>query len=310
MVAEGGAAEVVVVGQVARDLVLRVGEAPRPGGSSPVRSRREMLGGKGANQAVALSQLGTAVALIGVVGGDDVAPWLLDQAERDGIDVSHVVRRRDVQTALLVDVVDDHGQWRYLEHVPGRVLTGERDVVAASRLFDSARAVVVQLQQPSATALCAARLARAAGALVVLDGVPDGHTEQLLGLADIVRADTKEAELLTGTAIRDEQAAARAGADLLDRGPSLAVLDVSDRGNAFVTPDRCEVLPLLDVDVVDTTGCGDALVATLTAALLRGEPTGEAARLAVAASAITASHAGGRPQLSAGELDRVRRKLD
>jgi ribokinase len=49
--------DAVVLGQIARDLVLRVDEVPGPGESAPVRSRREMLGGKGANQAVVLRRM-------------------------------------------------------------------------------------------------------------------------------------------------------------------------------------------------------------------------------------------------------------
>jgi len=55
---------------------------------------------------------------------------------------------------------------------------------------------------------------------------------------------------------------------------------------------------LSEVEVVDTTGSGDALVATLTYALVTGKPVPEAARLAVAAAALTSQHAGGRPRLS------------
>ncbi len=62
----------MVVGQIARDLVLVVDEVPGPGSSAPVRERREMLGGKGANIAVGLAQLGAPVKLVGVVGDDDI----------------------------------------------------------------------------------------------------------------------------------------------------------------------------------------------------------------------------------------------
>ena len=63
---------VVVVGQIARDLVLVVDEVPGPSGSTDVRQRRELLGGKGANIAVGLRQLGVPVAVVGVVGDDQV----------------------------------------------------------------------------------------------------------------------------------------------------------------------------------------------------------------------------------------------
>ena len=70
----------VVVGQIARDLVLVVDEVPGPSGSTDVDERRELLGGKGANIAVGLSQLGVPVAVVGVVGDDQVGESLLPDA--------------------------------------------------------------------------------------------------------------------------------------------------------------------------------------------------------------------------------------
>jgi ribokinase len=77
--------DVVVVGQIARDLVLLVEELPPPGTGAAVRQRREMLGGKGANQAVALAQLGVHPAVLGVVGDDRIGAEILDQARDDGV---------------------------------------------------------------------------------------------------------------------------------------------------------------------------------------------------------------------------------
>jgi ribokinase len=289
---------VVVVGQIARDLVLRVAEAPDAGQSAEVLERREMLGGKGANQAVGLAQLGVHVALVGAVGADQTGEKLLAQAKADHIDVSHVVRRPGTETALIVDVVDDSAHWRYLEHIPGETLASERDVFAASELIRSAQAVIVQLQQPPETALEAARLARAAGVRVVLDGAPSGLRDELLAHADVIRADRHEAELLAGKEINDVSDAVEAGKALVDRGLSLAVLDAVGKGNVFVSRAGHEFLPLADVEVVDTTGSGDALVAALTYALTAGEPLPVAARLAVSAAAMTTQHPGGRPRLS------------
>ncbi|HKN96508.1 MAG TPA: PfkB family carbohydrate kinase, partial [Pseudonocardiaceae bacterium] len=164
--------DVAVVGQVARDLVLRVDQVPGAGTSVPVRERIETLGGKGANQAVSLAQLGASVALVGVVGDDADADRVLDRARADGIDVTAVTRRAGSRTGLIVDIVDDDATWRYLEDLPSSVLLTEQDVAASAELLAAARAVTVQLQQPVDAALAAARAARQAGALVVLDGAP------------------------------------------------------------------------------------------------------------------------------------------
>ncbi|WP_199433271.1 PfkB family carbohydrate kinase [Qaidamihabitans albus] len=303
--------DVVVAGQIARDLVLRVFDAPDAGGSADVRFRREMLGGKGANQAVALAQLGMDVTLLGVTGDDRVAGELLEQAGLDGIDTASAVRRSGTETALIVDIVDDHGKWRYLEHIPESTLLTTRDVTASGTAIAAAKSVVVQLQQPADMALAAARLARAAGARVVLDGAIEdpAHRAPLLANADVVRADAREAGQLAGRPVRTEDEGIQAAGELLKEGPSLVVLEVAGAGNVFVHPGGREFLPLVDTGVVDTTGAGDALVAALTATLTRDGPVHEAARLAVAAAGATVGHAGGRPNLTPeavnAQLDRL-----
>ncbi|GAB3154247.1 PfkB family carbohydrate kinase [Micromonospora sonneratiae] len=308
-----GTPEVLVVGQLVRDLVVVVDELPPVGAAADVRLRREMLGGKGANQAVGLAQLGVSVGLVAVAGDDPVADDLLAQAARDGIDVTHVVRRPRTSTGLIIDVLDRHGRWRYLQHLPEPVLLTESDVVAAADTLAAAAAVVIQLQQPSAAALCAARQATG---LVVLDGTPadDDRRPALLARADVIRADAREAATLLGTTGDDDPAPdlptagvvpgriLDAARRLLDSGPRLVALAVDPVGNLFVWSDGHLLVPLTDTPVVDTTGAGDAFTAALTMALLRNEPPERAARLAVAAASATVGHPGGRPDLNPDSL--------
>ncbi|MFL6118061.1 PfkB family carbohydrate kinase [Actinophytocola sp.] len=279
--------KIVVVGQVARDLVLRVGHAPGAQEAVPAVERIEVLGGKGANQAVALAQLGLPVALLGVVGDDD---HVLERARADGIDVAPVVRRAGATTGLIVSLVDDDAHWHYVEHLPAEVLLTEDDVVAARDVLGSASATIVQLQQPAGAALAAVR---ASGGLVVLDGTP--RDDDVLAGADVVRADATEARRLTGA--RDADEAVDAGRELLARHDlTLVALAVAD-GDVFVWRDGARVFRHGDERVVDTTGAGDALVATLTAVLVRGGEPAEAAERAVAAAGVAVGHLGGRPHL-------------
>lgn len=271
----------VVVGQLARDVVLGIDELPAAGTSGTVSQRRETLGGKGANQAVAVAQLGLPVSLVAVAGDDVIGDQLLAQAAADGVDVGHVVRRSGTLTGLIVEILESGGQWRYLEHLPEEVLLTVADVEAAAGVLGAADAVLVQLQQPPEAALAAARLARAANALVVLDGVAD---EEIIGLADVVRADENEAQQ-----IGDAR-------DLLAAGPRLVAFGVPD-GDRFVWEGGELVIPHPEGRVVDTTGAGDAFTAALTVALLEGAGPEEAARRAVEAAGKTVGRPGGRPRL-------------
>ncbi|MEE6257338.1 PfkB family carbohydrate kinase [Plantactinospora sonchi] len=115
------ASRVLVVGQLARDLVLTVPEMPGTDDAADVGQRRELLGGKGANQAVALGQLSTAPTLLAVVGDDEVADHLLagrlvvlDGAPADDrhrtplLAAADVLRADDRETALLTGVEDNN----------------------------------------------------------------------------------------------------------------------------------------------------------------------------------------------------------
>lgn len=280
-----------MVGQMARDLVLVVDEVPGPGGTVPVRERREMLGGKGANIAVGLAQLGAAVELVGVVGDDDVGERLTARAAADGIGTGAVVSRKGCDTGLIVNVVADG--WRYLEDLPDGVLLREDDLPI--ELIARAAAVVVQLQQPPEVAL---KAARAATGCVVLDGAPDRLGDELLACADVVRADHREAELLVGRKITGADDAVRAAHEVRERGPRFVAFAVDDVGNVFAWDGGELVVPLGDAEVVDTTGGGDAFVAALTFALTRGEGSEDAARRAVEAAGATVTRPGGRPDLT------------
>jgi len=299
-------APIVVVGQVARDLVLVVDRVPEAGGSVDVDRRRELLGGKGANIAVGLAQLGAAVALVGVVGDDLVGEQLLEQAARDGLDLSAVRRRGTCESALMVDIVTPDGQWRYLESVPPGALLNADDIDQARDLLRAARTVVLQLQQP-AEAVIAALDALDPGCLVIMDGVPDEEStrDRILAAASVLRLDAQEAELLVGHPIPDESTARQAAEGLLSRGPDLVVLAVATDGNLVAWASDAVMLPLLDTgQQVDTTGGGDAFVATLAWALARGEDRVRAARLAIAAAGLVVTHPGGRPALDAATVER------
>jgi ribokinase len=295
---------VVVLGQAARDLVLTVDGLPPAGGSTRVQRRTEVLGGKGANQAVALTQLGRSTALVGVVGDDDAGRAGLQQARRDGIDVSSVVCRG--RTALLVDVVEQDGRRRLLEDVPGEALLREEDVLAAGARIAQAGTVSLQLQQPARALVRAVTLA-APDALVVLDGAPDDAEAGgvLLQRADVLRMDAEEAELVVGAPVTSMVQVR----ELLERGPRLVAVGLPAGGDLVAWQEGQVELPPSSGPVVDPTGGGDSFVAGLIDALQNGARPEQAAWAAARAAASTVARAGGRPDLTAGGVPLDRRTM-
>jgi ribokinase len=170
-----------------------------------VRHRWEGLGGKGAKQAVALAQLDVDVdvAVVAVVGDGPAGDAALAQARDDGLDVSLVVRREAVATALLVDVVAGDGTRRLLEDVPEASLLRAGDVGPARSALGGAQVVSLQLQQPP-DALRAVLDAVPEGVLVVADGGPgdDDLRELLLQRGAVPRLTRRRRPRSWGTSLR------------------------------------------------------------------------------------------------------------
>jgi ribokinase len=322
-------ADVVVLGQVARDLVIRLDALPDDGGSVRARERRELLGGKGANQAVALAQLGVPVALVGVVGDDAAGTDVRAQAAADGIGISCVFVRAGATTALFLDLVEDGGRRRLVEDVPAAVLLTPADVEEAAEQIAACQVLSIQLQQPRET-VRAALAAAPDTALVVVDGAPTDEPTRaaVLQRADVVRADAAEAAALVGRALDGVEDAREAAAELLTAGPRVVALATGESGDLVAWragptlgsaateleadprwADGDLLVPLLGDPPVDPTGAGDAFVAALTATLLGGAGPEDAAWAAAAAAALTVAHAGGRPALDPTALGEAIRRF-
>src|SRR5690625_1100444 len=283
--------DVVVDGLICRDLVVTVEELPASG-STPVIRRIETLGGA-ANQAVGARQLGLSAGVVGVVGEDAAAELVLDQAGRDGIDVSAVVHRGT--TPLVVALVDAEGRSQLLEHISARLTPG--DVRAAAHLLGSARAVLVDLQQPDEAVAEAVRCA--AGRMIVLDGAPTDPSAlgELLPSITVLRADHQEAAAYFGRPLEGVDEVLAGARELVAKGPSIVALAAGADGNVLAWKDGQHVYPLLDAAPVDPTGGGDAFVVGLVHALLSGADPRTAGWQASAAAALTIGHLGGRPRL-------------
>ncbi|WP_051222588.1 PfkB family carbohydrate kinase [Agrococcus lahaulensis] len=290
---------VVVVGHAARDLVLRAGSLPDAGGSAAVDERIERLGGKGANIAVGVRQLhpSAAVALVAVLGDDAPGESGRREAVAAGIDVSLVARRGG--TALLVDLVSGEGERRLLEHVTPESQVTTADVDAAEAALAGAHVVVLQLQQPADALVRAARIAFEGGARIVLDGAIEGdERDELLSVAEVVRADAEEASILAGVEVATRDDARRAAEGLLGRGARVVALSVPDEGDLVCWHGGERFLPHVEQRVVDPTGGGDAFVAGIVTGMLLGAEPGRIGEIASQAAGSTVQRLGGHPELS------------
>ncbi len=291
--------DVVVVGSVNTDYTIVGPHLPTPGATIAGSEFRTDPGGKGANQAVAAARLGARAALLARVGKDDRGAFSIQQLQFAGVDTRAVLRDAQAVTGAALVMLAESGEKQILTAPGANRELSAADVSNASQLLVRAKVVLLQLEVPMATVEAAARIGRAAGARVVLDAGPAAPlTEELLRDVHVIRANSGEAEVLTGMRVEDVASARRAAKNLLRRGAGAACVGAPG-GNLLVTPDNELWLPHITVRAVDATGAGDALCAGLASALAQGQALDEAARLGHAAAALKTTKPGaqaGMPQ--------------
>src|ERR671938_57366 len=102
--------DVVVVGSVNADLVVRVARLPAAGETVTGGTFARHGGGKGANQAVAAARLGARVTMVGAVGDDDFGAKALDELAAEGVGIGAVACLPGVATGVAAIVVDARGE--------------------------------------------------------------------------------------------------------------------------------------------------------------------------------------------------------
>jgi ribokinase len=282
-------ARVVVAGSINADLVVRADRLPAPGETVTGGRFSRHGGGKGANQAVAAARLGARVAMVGAVGRDELGEAALAALAAEGVDVTAVARLDGIATGVALICVDAAGENQIAVASGANAELDGKAVERAVRAATKGGGAVVLLghEVPEAAVLAGARAAP--GAIVLNPAPARALAEELVAFRPILTPNAGEAAELTGE--RDPEAAARA---LAARTRAPVVVTLGARGVLVLDQDGTAALPAPRVDVVDTTGAGDAFNGALAAELAAGRSLRDAAAFAVSAAALSTRAAGAR----------------
>ena len=171
--------DVLGLGVAVRDVTVLLDTFPTPDEKYRAKGFYESSGGPVPTALVTLARLGRRVAFRGIVGDDAVGEFIIDDLRREGVDVSGVVRKKDLPSPSSVILVDG-GRRTIFEGWQTDLPLSPSDVQ-----LDSCRILLVDARLPDIQIDWATR-ARRAGTTVVLDcGHPRPGVEEILGLTDV-----------------------------------------------------------------------------------------------------------------------------
>ncbi len=294
---------VFVVGSINRDFVLRVEKRPAPGETVTDAELSLHDGGKGANQSAAAAKLGAEVVFLGRVGDDDLGGPLVDALRGQGVDVGLVRESLGVASGAAFITVTPDGE-NAITVAPGanRSLT-PRDVDAVREAIRASDVLVAQMEVPVEVVERASEVAVAEGTRVILNLAPPREVPaSLLEKLDPLVVNEHEAAFLLDEKVEGIEKARSAASKLLSLGPRSAVVTLGSAGAVFATVDDAGHQPAPPVEVVDTTGAGDAFVGALAARLAAGDGLEDAVAYAVKAGAAAVRSVGAQGALPTPDM--------
>jgi ribokinase len=289
---------VVVVGSFMMDLVVKTERRPGPGETVVGQEFGMYPGGKGVNQAVTARRMGAEVYMVGRVGTDSFGDIFLQALEEEGVRTRYIVRDAEQGTGVGAPVVDASGQNAIVIIPRANMAVTAEDVDRARPALEQAQVIVLQNEIAHAANLRAAEIARQLGKTIIYNPAPArAGVDDLLALVDIVTPNESEMRALTGIDPCNPEEAARAAAALLAKGPRAVVVTMGANGALVADEHGAQHIPAYRVQVVDTTGAGDAFNGALALSLASGLPLAEAVQVGGVAGALAVTKMGAVPSM-------------
>lgn len=280
-------AKIVVAGGVNVDIGARSRDRLRMKDSNPGRVHTS-FGGVGRNIAHNLSLLGVEVELLTALGGDDYGHVAAAACQTLGIGIGHARYVPDGRTSTYVYVNDERGDMAVAVSDMAICESMTPDYFAENLgLMNDAALVVADTNLPEESL---AFLATHLTVPLFVDPVSvtkAGKLAKLLPYLHTLKPNAMEAELLSGVSVVDRSSARQAARRLIALGVKQVVLSLGKEGFLAAAEDETVWQPAPRAEVKSTTGAGDALMAALAWAYLRGENLTRTAALGAAAAAIT-----------------------
>jgi ribokinase len=248
-------------------LVTYVENFPKIGETIIGKSFEQKFGGKGANQAVILSRLGTQCGFCAMLGTDLYGTSYFEQLMKERVMIPGISRTSEAPTGVACITVADGGANMIIINPGANSLLSPAIVSSILPSYAHCAVMVCQNEIPPETTLAALQIGSQLGMLTIFNPAPISDKKETLWEA-ILQADivcpneTELFELLDRThPVDTENEIEIAASQLIHRGAKIVIVTMGSRGALVVTRQLTELIPAPVVEnCLDTVGAGDCFV--------------------------------------------------
>jgi len=286
--------KVCILGSFNVDIVAKVERFPKGGESLLALGSTLGPGGKGANQATAVSRAGARVHFVSKVGKDQFSQFAYDHLTSSEIH-SFTLYQSDTEPTgnAIIYVSQENGENMIAIYSGANKTISEDEVAAIAPELEDSDVLLVQLENNFAATLSAMKLAKALGVKVILHPAPfSSHALECLEYVDVITPNETEASQLSGIDVKDLASAKEAAQRIVSQGARRVIITMGSRGALLFDGNQFQHIPAFPALSVDTTGAGDAFNGALASGIANGQSLVQAATYAAAFASLAVEREG------------------
>ncbi len=288
--------QIYILGSLNMDLVINAPMMPKKGETLTGNSFMMNPGGKGANQAVAVSLSGGNAHMIGAVG-NTFGKDLLHALKKYHVDSQRVYELPDEPSGTAMIIISE-GDNRIILDPGANHCINETMIDQALASAHPGDFLLTQLEIPVPMVSYAFKKAKALGMKTFLNAAPAKELpDGLFKLTDYFFPNQNETQFYTGVYPDGPEAASRAARAIIDKGVRHVLITMGAEGSLFYNPQECLGVKSFRVQVVDTTAAGDTFIGAFLTYLAEDKNIFEAMDFASAASALCITKKGAQQSI-------------
>ena len=275
--------DISVFGVFVADIIF-IGRKIPSVGESVIGSKYNISpGGKGCNQAIAISKLGGKVSFISKLGKDSYGDLALKTLRDNNIDTSAIAISDKLQTGVAGIMLDENTGKNAINVIVGapstltiKELKKHFDIIKKSKIF------LTQLETPKDVTLECLKIAKQNNVLTILNPAPAAElSNEFFKNVDYFTPNETEAEFYTKVKIANKDDAKKAAQKLISFGIKNVIITLGEKG-LFYSNGKDEIyMEATKIDnVIDTIGAGDAFNGGFAFALSKNKSINEALKFA------------------------------
>lgn len=286
--------KILVIGSINDDLVFHINNAPIAGETITAKSVQHFLGGKGANQAVALAKLGANVSMFGKVGDDQSGADFINQLNEYGVKTKYVLQNKSTPTGCANILLESNGQNRIILFQGANGSFEKNDLDLLEKIIDDFDIVLIQLEINKEFIYNCINLIYTKNKYLVLNPGPALELDlDIIKKCDLIIPNEIELFKIFGKKYLSNLIEIKDFAKKVVKDYDLKlIVTLGENGSIYVDKNNYIEQKALTVKVLDTTAAGDTFIGALLSKLSQDFKIKEAMEFATLASSICVTKMG------------------